>query len=80
MFRDPELPKTLLPSYRRGFKKIEPFIAPRRIIPMDHERTERREGEPGVFPTCGQHDRGITRVKVGGVEEMRVCDRGMQFG
>jgi hypothetical protein len=78
MFRDPELPKTLFPSYRR-FKEIKPLVTPRRIVATNHEGNERREGEPRIFPTCGQHDGGVTRIKMSEVGEMRVSERRTQF-
>jgi len=79
VFRDPELPKALLPRYRRRVKEVEPLIAPRRVVTMYHERAERREREPRDFPTRSKHDRGIPRVEVGGVAEVRIGDRRTQF-
>ena len=53
MFRDPKLPKALLPSYERGVEEVKSLVAPCRVVTVDHEGAERGEREPGVFPACG---------------------------
>lgn len=40
VFRNPELPETLLPGRRGRVEKVKSLITPRRILKMDHERTE----------------------------------------